>query len=101
MTKYALTLIVAILGYFFYLEEYNYPSYAAIGLAAGTALICFIIFDDIENFKKKKDERKWEEYRQKVITTAPEKVEQKESTNEVRAEDYNFLFTMTTNENKE
>lgn len=101
MTKYALTLLVAILGYFFYLEEYNYPSYAAIGLAAGTALICFIIFDDIENFKKKKDERKWEEYRKKVIATNPKNVEQQKSTNEVTAEDYNFLFTITSNENEE
>lgn len=99
LLQLTVTAIVSILTYFYFVEEHNFPGYSAFGMAMAAALLCFIICEDIRNHKKKKEEKKWERYRKRVIEATCDNVEQKKSNNEVKAEDYNFLFTMTTNDN--
>ncbi|MCR5146136.1 MAG: hypothetical protein K6B70_02135 [Clostridia bacterium] len=101
LLEFAVTAIVSILTYFFMIEEYNYQNYAAFSFAAAAALLCFIIWEDIRRHKKIKEDEKWARYRQRVIEATTNNVEQEKSNKEVRVEDYDFLFTMTTNDNPE
>lgn len=101
MLRVTITAVVSILTYFFFLEEYNYPSYSAFGMAVVATLLCFILWEDYNYHKKRREEKKWDKYRHRLIETTSDNVEQKKSTKEVKAEDYNFLFSMTTNNNEE
>lgn len=96
MTKCAITLIVSILTYSFMIEEYNYQRIDAFVVAAIIGAIVFTILDFFDDFRKWVDERKWEKRRRESIMLIPAE-EQKD---EINVEDYEFLFSMTTNEDK-
>lgn len=96
MTKCAITLIVSIFTYSFMIEEYNYQRIDAFVVAAIIGAIVFTILDFFDDFRKWVDERKWEKRRRESIMLIPAE-EQKD---EINVEDYEFLFSMTTNEDQ-